>query len=366
MKIKILLIIIFLFFYSCKEKNANNEISVEKDFYLYSKKFNGHLSFHSDMDILVENKDSLSNLHFLKFKKDSLVFITKKFTQPPFVKDFFKLKKEFVMLNTMPRTLGKNRKSTDFLTKYDEKFQVSIKKDMDISKYPSGNSFIVGGSDKLFYITDWFSIDLIKDSRKLIISEVDELFNITNQKVLKREKDGFKYNPIKCIFIEDIGIVIVSDLSYYNGKNKKFKIDMLDLDLNTKWSEELAANSIIYFGHSKSEKKIFLISEKEKTEIEIWNYSGKKSLMDYNLKKKPLSVTSSDNNIFILNNHQEKSFITKINISEKIIDKIKTPLEIKLKEANINNLIYRDNQLFIVNIDNAKKLLTVQIVKNKL
>jgi hypothetical protein len=277
------------------------------------------------------------------------------------VKDYLKLQSGFIQLKTQPRTLGENLKSTDILTKYDKNLNIVLKKDMDISKFPNGNCFIIGNDERLFYISDWFAGVNSKEAvaSKLIISEIDKSFNILNQKLFKNENNDFDYNPEKCVFIENTGIVIVSGMSYFEGRSPLFKIEMFDLDLNLKWSEGFEANSIQSLGYSNTENKIFLVTEKEGTKINFWGYEGNKQKTDYNLNSSLISVTSNNDGIFLLAKNQEKNDITKINFSGKVIDKINVPKKIEINENNKTDLVYRENQLFLISIDNDKKLLEI-------
>ncbi|MEL0650822.1 hypothetical protein V6246_05265 [Algibacter sp. TI.3.09] len=365
MKIKLILVIILLSLLACQKIDKTN-LNVKK-FYPYTLKLNKNSSLWYDRnhDFLYEvsqNGDGLNiNFQFYELKKDTITVNTKKIELPPFYKDIFTQKNDFIILHTEPRTLGKNLKSTDILTKYDENSRILLKKDMDISKYPNGNCFIVGNNERLFYISDWFAAANSKRAAesKLIISEIDTSFNILNQKLFKNKNRDFDYNPAKCIFIENIGIVIVSDMSYFEIKGLPFKIEMFDLDLNKKWSENFEANSIVSLGYSKTEKKISLVIEKEGTKVNFWDYEGKKQEKQYHFNSDLISLTSSDDNIFLLTKNQEKNDITKIDFSGKVIDKINLPKNIEINKKKEINLAYQENQLFLISIDNDKKLLEI-------
>ena len=300
MKNQLFMIILVLSFLSCRNETNKKNI-VKAELYPFSQKFdqNGYLSYNSKTDILFlkfhYSNNHLNETHFLILKKDTILIDTLKIKTLPFYKSFLKFKNQFISLNTKPRTLGKNLKSTDILTKYDENSRIVLKKDMDISKFPNGNCFIIGNNHRLFYISDWFAAANSKRAAesKLIISEIDTSFNILNQKLFKNKNSEFDYNPAKCIFIENTGIVIVSYMSYFEIKDLPFRIEMFDLDLNKKWSENFEANSLVSLGYSKNEKKIFLISEKEETKINFWDYDGNKQKTDYTLDTNLISSTSN-------------------------------------------------------------------------
>ncbi len=364
MKMKTFFVIIFICLSGCKEDSTKTERISSTDPCSIKFDADNYLFYASDDNILFErnkNKDSLSNVHLLEFKEDSVFLNTKKTLLPAFNKDYLKLEKEFIILNTMPRTLGKNRKSTDFLTKYDKDLQMILKRDMNISKYPSGNSFIIGNDDKLFYITDGFEF---KQKPKLVISQIDNSFNILNQKIIERQRDVFKSNPLQSIFIEDFGVLVVSDLTYHNNEKPMFKIEMFDLNLNKKWDKNLEVNSVVHLGYSNSENKIFLVTKKAENKISFWDYNGNKQVLDYDLNNQLISVTSNDKNIFLLENGQEGKFVTKIDFLGKKIKKLEIPIKSQLSEENTNKLIYKQNQLFLISINNSKNLLTVTKIQD--
>lgn len=352
----ILLVVIFVFFFSCKNEK-NNKALKKANFYPYTKKFDGDISFAKDVNFLVEKQDSLSDIHFLKFEKDSFRFLTKRVKLPSFRKGYLKLKDGFILLNTRPRTLGKNLKSTDFLTKYDESFKVLLKKDMDISRYPSGKSFILGGDNKKFYVNELFSVTSKKDTRNLIVSEIDDSFIIKKQKVLTNKKGhGYKYSPVKSIFIENIGIVVVSDLSDFRGKQTLFRIQMFDLDLNEKWSQDLNIDKVFSLGYSKSENKIFLLTKNDKSKLQFWDYLGNKLPFDYVLDDRFRSIAYTDNSIYIFSQGKERDSIAEVNFSGELVKK--SAISQNTSEG-ADILFYENNQLFLMNINNFEKLLTL-------
>lgn len=368
MRIRSIFLMLFICFFSCKDSKTWRKEA--KNFYPYSLNFDSDntLLYFKNKDLLFEkrrDRDSSSNIHFLNFQKDSLFIKSKKIVLPSFIQDFQVSNNTSFLINTHPRTLGENNKSTDFIITYDKNFKELSRKDLDISKYPSGNSFLVGNNENIFYITEWFSIDSKTDSRKLIISEFDSLSNIVNQKVIDRKKNAFKYNPIKCMFIDDVGIVIVSDLSYYNGKSPSFRIEILDLKLKEKWSEEIQTDSIISLGYSNAERKIFVVTESVERQVHIWDYSGKKLVTENNFNNNIISVASNDHNIFILEVKPESKMIIKVDFFGKIVGKIKLPTDSKSDKRNISELIYRDNQLFLIDIDHAKNQFNVNLIDSK-
>ena len=299
-----------------------------------------------------------SVIHFIDFKEDSLIFSKKILKVPVFVQDFFIKEKEFIMLNTMPRTLGENLKSTDFLTKYDENFKIILKKDMNISKYPDGNCFIVGNNEKLFYINEGFNVNSYKDNRKLIISEIDDSFNIINQKSITKNISNFKYEPVLSIFIEKIGIVVISNHSKINGDNPMYRIDMFDLELNLKWSEDLTVDNVSSLGYSKLENKIYLITKKSKSQLLLFDYLGKKSLFHFGIEHDVISVVANDNNIFSFGKGLESHQLVKIDFSGKVISKKDIPVSL-IPNAMNTKLYYQNNVFFLVSIDNNKNRLFV-------
>ncbi|WP_435254218.1 hypothetical protein [Tenacibaculum sp. A30] len=352
---------------SC-QKNTN-KIS-NKQTSTYYKKFSegGYLTYDDETEILFQkfhySDNHTSKVHFLDIKKDTVVVNTKKIKAPPFIKDFFLLEKNLIVLSSIPRTLGKNLKSTDSLIKYDKNLQVLEKKDMDISKYPAGNGFIIGGSDRLFYITEGFKY---KKTPELIISQIDTSFNIKNQiKIKTKEKSAFRYYPLKSVFIKDIGIVIVSTITYHNREKPIFKIEMFDFDLKKQWSQDIEASSIIDLGYSISKNKIFLISEKQGNKINIWDFKGNRQTKTYYSTAKLISSTSNDNYIYILNNEGKETFVSIIDYSGEIIDKVKKTTFIQIKESETNMLKYKQNQLFLISIDNYLNTLTITRVKDSL
>jgi hypothetical protein len=184
----ILEIIIILCISACK-----NNPEEKKSFYPFTMElFNDAYSLYmSEEDILLEwrnERDGLSEIHLLRYEDDTLIFNTERIVLPSFIKGFIKYNSNYILLNTCPRTLGSNLKSTDFLTRYDKDFQVVISKDMDVSKYPSGNCFVLGNNGRLFYITDTFKFYL---KFGLAIFEIDESFNIVNKRILKAEAKAY-------------------------------------------------------------------------------------------------------------------------------------------------------------------------------
>ncbi|QLG44501.1 hypothetical protein [Costertonia aggregata] len=363
MKIKVVCMIIVFLFSGCKEnsvikKEINNEFP-------YSIKFNNDSYLSYTNNVLFErhkSKDTLSNVHFIEFKNDNIDLNTKRMILPSFNKDLLELTDELIILNTRPRTQGKNRKSTDFLTKYDKNLKEVLRKDMDISKYPSGNSFIIGDDDKLFYITDGFKF---REKPKLIISEIDDSFNVLNQKIIERKiGDVARCDPVQSIFIRGVGLVVISKLEYRNNSHKH-KIEMFDLNSNETWSENLM-DPVKHLGYSEKEKKIFIVTEKEGDEISIWDYKGNKQVADYVTNVEPISIISNDDTIFLLEKHQHEGIITKIDFSGKTINTLNIPVKLQADKENITNtLIHRQNQLYLVCLDNFKNLLTVNKIQDK-
>lgn len=363
MRFKIVLSILFCFFLACKKKQNTNNQLVKKYFYPHSQYFEKGSYITYDNDVIFErksNRDSLDEIYFLKFKNDSIIFNTKEIELPAFYKDYLKFEKEFFLLNTAPMTLGKNRKSTDLIVKYDEKLNIIKKRDLDIPKYPSGNSFIVGDDNKLFYISDWFEFN---KKTKLVVSQINDSLSIVNQKKITSKERGYLYNPIECKFINDVGIVIVSEISEFEGNSRLFKIDMLDLDLNLKWSCKLEADLISYLGYSNSEKSIFLVSNKANDiSINLWNITGDKTLKNIDFKNKIISATSNDNDIYILSNAIDNQ-LRKISFSGKKIEENIIPYDINKAIKNTGKLIYKNNQLFIADINNRESLFFIERIK---
>lgn len=361
MKYQIILSVLMLCFFSCKKKPVVQ--LVKEGFYPYSLYFNKNTHLTHDNDILFErkiNRDSLSKIHFLKFKNDSLVFNTNELKLPVFYKDYLEFDKEFILLNTSPKTLGKNRKSTDFITKYDENFNIIKEKNLDIPKYPSGNSFIVGGHNKIYYITDWFEFN---KKTKLVVSQLSDSLSIINQTTIPSKELDYLYNPLVAKLIEDVGIVIVSEISNFKHSRQLFKIDMFDLNLDLKWSKKLESDSITHLDYSESEKKIILISKQNNNEkIQFWDNLGDESLQEINLKNQLISVASNDNNIYFLTNDKDNKLI-KVNFSGEIIEKTKIPCDVNKIRGNTKKIIYKNNQLFLINIDNHENLLLIERIK---
>ncbi|MGG6230999.1 hypothetical protein [Tenacibaculum sp. SDUM215027] len=370
MKSKFFIVIIVLYcFLSCK-KNTN-KIS-KQEFYPYCKNFStdGALTYDNETEILFQRfrySDNRSGkVHFLNIKNDTVIINTKKVKKlpPVFIEDLFLLKENLIVLSSIPRTLGENLKSTDSLIKYDKNLQVLEKKDMDISKYPRGNGFIIGDSDRLFYITEGFKY---MKTPELIISQIDTSFNIKNQiKIKTKEKGAFRYYPLKSVFIKDIGIVIVSTITYHNREKPIFKIEMFDFDLKKQWSQDIEASSIIDLGYSISKNKIFLISEKQGNKINIWDFKGNRQTKTYYSTAKLISSTSNDNYIYILNNEGKETFVSIIDYSGEIIDKVKKSTFIQTKESETNMLKYKRNQLFLITINNYLNTLTITKLKDSL
>lgn len=345
---------------NCKKKTSTKLNTTNKSIFPYSKTFEGHLSFNEKLNVLLEKKgrNTLSAIHFLDLKNDSITFETKKLKLPNFIKDFSTFKNHFHLLNTRPRTSGKNQKSTDIIRKYDSTFNAILQKDMNISKYPSGNSLLINSENQLFYITDGFEF---KKNNTLIISELDALLNIINQKTLKIKQTETLYNPLKCILIKDLGLVVISDISDYNKKGGNYRIDVLDLDLNLKWSKDISAKQIISLGHSAKKKCIFLVSEDEMCNIQFWNYSGVKITPTiHNSNSIPNCVTYDDQFIYLLSNTGDKNYITTINL----LGNSERKKLVKTDSIKNKHLIRRDNTIFSVSIDNFNKRFIVDTLLN--
>ena len=359
---------LFFLFFACKKKKDITPLT--NDFYHYSRYLNDnhYFEFYDNKNVLLDratNWDSISTVDFLSFQNNNILFDKKKIKLPTFSKDFFQLDTGFVVLNTIPRTLGENTKSTDVLTKYDKNFKIVLKKDMGISKYPNAMCFLLESDERLFYISDWFSgVNSNSESEsKLVISEIDKSFNILNQKKFENANNDFAYNPIKCMVIESKYLVVVSNMSYFEADKFPFKVEMFDLNLNKKWSEYVDANSIMHLGYLKSKKKIFLVKDTKETSVIYWGLNGEKEEINYHLNTELISATESDDVIFLLSTNNDNAAVTKISLLEDKVEKALISNDVEVGERIKIHLIYRNNQLFLITIDNGKVLLEIDNIK---
>jgi len=356
----------FILLFSCKSKvESTTEVKT-----FYPKTINytpgGYLFHDLDHDLLFERNgsvDSLNATYMFDFGKDSLVVNRKKLAPPTFYKSFLSLDHVNYVLETKPRTLGKNNKSTDILTKYSKDFQVELKKDMTVSKYPSGNGIVIGDKNRLFYITDGFKH---KENRKLVVSELNDALEIINKKTIDREESNKLYNPLECILIENEGLVIISNLSKQSaGIDKKHRLEMFDFDLNVVWSHDLYADAIISLELSKSEKRICLVKNQGGCHVSYWDYNGNKIGNNFSTESSVVSVATSDKNIFLLDSSSENKLVTKLDFAGNKMADLDIPYKIEITEKKTSELVYRQNQLFIVEIDNSQSKLLVNRIDVK-
>lgn len=349
------LIIIVLLLFSCNKK-INKDV-VAEEFYPQRIKFKkkSYLSYDKKNQILFERLDSLSSVHFLEFKKDTILLNTKEVILPSFIKDVHVFQDGFSFLNTHPRTLGKNKKTTDFITKYDKESKIIIQKDLDVSKYPSGNSLVVDNGKDLFYLTSGFKF---REKRKLVVSKIDDSLNLSQIKFFENQSMNSKYNPIECIVIKDIGIAIVSEVSEFQTDNTIFRIDMLDFDLNIKWSKEFVDEEFLFLGYSQTEKRIYAVTKGSVFKVKFWDSFGGKIIPDYNLELNIKSAVSNDDSIYLLGEKSGKTLVENIVFTG---NKFKKKTKV-LKNTKYDFLTLRDGTLFAIYINNENKTMLTESV----
>lgn len=351
MKMKLFLGIFICCLYSCKKSTNNTPVKKSFPYYkTFSKK--GNLSYNNKTEILFEMMKDADSVYFFYLTKDTIIVSSSSIIKAPsfnrFNKDFHFYKGNFYQLNTHPKTLGKKHKSTDYITVYDTLFNVIKNKNMDISKYPNGSAFLAGDNKKLFYVTDGFKF---KESSKLVLSQISDSLTILKQRILKSSNKKAMYNPIKTIFIPNVGILVISSSSYFNVKEANYTLELFDINFNKRWLKKIDTTPIIALNHIKSTNKIIITT---KNKVQFYDVKGN-NLNNYILEGEVINLALSNNAIFLLVKKSEKMAIHKVSLLGKLINK----KEVLINQNNNAYLKYKDNTLFLLAIDNHKKSLHI-------
>ena len=132
---------------------------------------------HNDIK-QTDSSNSENLISFLTLKKDTLLWKTKKTDGSESFNNLTKIKNRYLRPSTIPRTLGKNLRSTNVIAKYDENFKFLSSKEFDLGTYPSAESFIIANENNLIHISNLFNHG---KAEELILRECNLNFEILRE-----------------------------------------------------------------------------------------------------------------------------------------------------------------------------------------
>lgn len=323
-------IIIFLFITSC-----NKTTTAKKSFYPFIKKMD--ISYNISIDQF-ENSTIITQTHndikqtdssnsenlisFLTLKKDTLLWKTKKTDGSESFNNLTKIKNRYLRPSTIPRTLGKNLRSTNFIAKYDENFKFLSSKEFDLGTYPSAESFIIANENNLIHISNLFNHG---KAEELILRECNLNFEILREvKYSTQIKSSFR--PIFSQKYDDKHFILIADKSSYEKRMNNYDISLFDNNLILKWTKQIQLNNIT--------NALFLS------------------------KTKTLIITNNINNNETINTYDYKGdFLKSITISNFKIDEIIANNDSFFVQGKYDNGISK-----ILKLDNKAKILSEEII----
>jgi hypothetical protein len=323
------LIIVFFLIVSCNQKEKRIYKSAKT--YPYSKKMDKKFRYYLRTNVgdgvsISAISDSLNLIHFLTFKKDSIIWKTKKNSILTSFTDAFKFSESYFLLKPNSRTLGKNHKSTYSIIKSDTSFNEIWRKELDIQNYPSAKSFILKKDSTFIYISNKWQM---QKKEGLILREYNLNNKIIKERVLESSNTEILYRPVLIRKIEKEKFVAILDRSRNDSKNhrhSKYEITIFDFNFNIKSTKEVDISQV--------QKSVLL--EKSKRLLIVDGYLNKEPIFHlYDIKGNFLKsftipkfnfydvITDKDDNFFILGKYRNgQKIIIKYNKEGKAINAI--------------------------------------------
>lgn len=305
MKTYLLLLLVLISLYSCKEDNPKT-LAAKKEFYPHTEKLEVDYSyFITDDDfaniLFKKNKRLKDNqIQFYQLQEDTIIKESFNYRLPHMYMNMVKIDSSYFILHTNFHTMGK-QKTHDVITKYDKTFKVVNDFKIDMNRQAPSKSFILKNSDIDFI---YVSTDLkYKELEKLYLQKFSPNINVIGKaKKLISKTVNHCYRPILVSKV-DKGILIISDVSSYNSKDKIYEMLKLDLDFNVLWKKELEVKGEIkkVFDFKEARKIVIVYGEDNDQNMNFYNYNGK--LTSY--KKFPnqtfINIRSNKGSLYSIN-----------------------------------------------------------------